>query len=49
LTALKNKSIQSPEKRKIQLEAIRHIDKIIISDTGADLFELFADNKFGVS
>ena len=36
----KNKPIQSIEERKIQLEAIKYIDKIIIYNTEEELYEL---------
>ena len=36
----KNKPVQSLEERKIQLEAIKYIDKIIIYNTEKDLYTL---------
>ena len=36
----KNKPIQSLEERKIQLEAVKYIDEIIIYDSEDDLYEL---------
>ena len=39
----KNKPIQSLEERKIQLEAIKYIDKIIIYETENDLYKLVYD------
>ena len=36
----KNKPIQSLEERRIQLEAVKYIDKIIIYDTEDNLYEL---------
>ena len=36
----KNKPIQSFEERKIQLEAVRYVDEIIIYETEQDLYEL---------
>ena len=36
----KNKPIQSFEERKIQLEAVRYVDEIIIYETEKDLYEL---------
>ena len=38
--AEKNKPIQSLQERKIQLEAIKYIDKIIIYETENDLYNL---------
>ena len=39
----KNKPIQSLQERKIQLEAIKYIDKIIIYETENDLYKLVYD------
>tara|TARA_R110002020_G_scaffold219743_1_gene427579 strand:+ start:179 stop:640 length:462 start_codon:yes stop_codon:yes gene_type:complete len=39
----KNKPIQSLQERKIQLEAIKYIDKIIIYETENDLYRLLYD------
>ena len=36
----KNKPIQSLEERRIQLEAVKYIDEIIIYDSEDDLYEL---------
>lgn len=36
----KNKPVQTLEERKIQLEACKYIDEIIVYDTEADLYEL---------
>ena len=36
----KNKPIQSLEERKIQLEAVKYIDEVIIYDSEDDLYEL---------
>tara|TARA_Y100000590_G_C15299828_1_gene855862 strand:+ start:272 stop:679 length:408 start_codon:yes stop_codon:yes gene_type:complete len=36
----KNKPLQSFEERKIQLEAIKYIDEIIVYDTEKDLYQL---------
>lgn len=44
----KNKPIQSLEERKIQLEAIRYIDEIVIYETEADLYELLKNNTLGI-
>ena len=41
----KNKPIQSLEERKIQLEAVKYINKIIIYDTEKDLYELLQKIK----
>jgi glycerol-3-phosphate cytidylyltransferase len=41
----KNKPIQSLEERKIQLEACKYIDKIIIYKTEADLYKLLLKLK----
>lgn len=44
----KNKPIQTVEERKIQLEAIKYIDEIIIYDTEKDLYEILSKNKLGI-
>ena len=36
----KNKPIQSFEERKIQLEAVRYVDEIIVYETEQDLYDL---------
>ena len=36
----KNKPIQSFEERKIQLEAVKYVDEVIIYETENDLYEL---------
>ena len=41
----KNKPIQSLEERKIQLQAIKYIDKIIVYNTEKDLYKLLQDIK----
>jgi len=41
----KNKPIQSIKERKIQLEAIKYIDEIIIYDTEDDLYQLLKNIK----
>ena len=39
----KNKPVQSLQERKIQLEAVKYIDKIIIYETENDLYRLLYD------
>tara|TARA_B110000438_G_scaffold290417_1_gene326114 strand:- start:72 stop:482 length:411 start_codon:yes stop_codon:yes gene_type:complete len=41
----KNKPIQSIEERKIQLEAVKYIDEIVIYNTESDLYELLRKIK----
>ncbi len=42
---IKNKPIQSLKERKIQLKAVKYIDKIIIYDTEEDLYNILKDIK----
>lgn len=44
----KNKPIQSLEERKIQLEAVRYIDKVIMYDTENDLIEILSKNPYKI-
>lgn len=44
----KNKPIQSLEERRIQLEAVRYIDEIVIYSTEAELYELLKKNELGI-
>lgn len=41
----KNKPVQTLDERRIQLEAIRYIDKIIIYKNEAELYEILAANE----
>lgn len=43
--AWKNKPVQTLEERKIQLEACKYIDEIIIYETEADLYTLLQELK----
>lgn len=45
----KNKPVQDLEERKIQLEAVKYIDKIITYDTEKELYELLASNPHGIN
>lgn len=45
----KNKPIQSLEERKIQLEGVRYIDKIITYETEEDLRNLLEKNEHNIS
>lgn len=45
----KNKPIQTLEERRIQLEAIRYIDKIITYDTEKDLYEILSKNPHKIN
>lgn len=44
----KNRPTQSVEERKTQLEAVRHIDKIVLYDTEQDLYNLLSKNDLGI-
>lgn len=44
----KNKPIQTLEERKIQLEAVKYIDEIVIYNTEQDLYDLLSKNTLGV-
>jgi glycerol-3-phosphate cytidylyltransferase len=45
----KNRPIQSLEERKIQLEGVRYIDKIITYETEEDLYNLLSKNVHNIS
>ncbi|MEN9881481.1 MAG: hypothetical protein RLZZ308_664 [Candidatus Parcubacteria bacterium] len=40
----KNKPVQTLEERRIQLESVKYVDKVITYDTEADLYALLQDN-----
>lgn len=44
----KNKPIQTLEERKIQLEAIKYIDEIIIYNTEKELYDLLSKNDLDI-
>lgn len=44
----KNKPIQSLEERKIQLEAIKYIDEIVVYETEEDLYNVLKENKLNI-
>lgn len=44
----KNKPVQTLEERRIQLEAIRYIDEIIIYHNEKELYEILAKNAQGI-
>ena len=44
----KNKPVQSLEERRIQLEAVRYIDKIVTYDTEKELYELLKNNPHNI-
>ena len=44
----KNKPIMSVEERRIILEGIKYIDKVVVYKTEADLYSLLKENKLGV-
>jgi glycerol-3-phosphate cytidylyltransferase len=45
----KNKPTQSTEERLAQLEAVRHIDKIILYTTEKELYEILSKNDLGIN
>lgn len=45
----KNKPVQSLDERRIQLEAVRYIDKIVTYDTEKELYELLKNNPHKVN
>jgi glycerol-3-phosphate cytidylyltransferase len=45
----KNKPIQSIEERKIQLEGIKYVDKVITYDTEQDLYTLLKENPHKIN
>lgn len=45
----KNKPVQDLEERRIQLEAVKYIDKIVTYDTEKELYELLANNSHGIN
>ena len=45
----KNKPVQTLDERRIQLEAIKYIDKIITYDTEKDLYEILSKNPHGIN
>ena len=45
----KNKPIQSLEERRIQLEAIRYIDKVITYDTEEELYNILKENTYNIN
>lgn len=44
----KNKPIQSLEERKIELEAVKYIDEIIIYDTEKNLYDMLSKNPYHI-
>ncbi len=44
----KNKPVQDLEERRIQLEAVKYIDKIVMYDTENDLYELLKSNPYNI-
>ena len=45
----KNKPIQSLEERKIQLEGLKYIDKVITYDTEEDLYDILSQNSYNIT
>jgi glycerol-3-phosphate cytidylyltransferase len=45
----KNKPIQTLEERKIQLEAVKYIDEVIVYETEADLYSFLKNNLTNIS
>lgn len=45
----KNKPVQDLEERRIQLEAVKYIDKVITYDTEKELYELLKNNPHGIT
>lgn len=45
----KNKPVQSIEERKVQLEGIRYIDKIVMYNTEKELYDLLSKNEHGIN
>jgi len=44
----KNKPVQSIEERRIQLEAVRYIDEIVLYDTEEDLYTILSRNPYSI-
>ena len=44
----KNKPVMSIEERKIILEGIKYIDKVVVYNTEEDLYKLLKENKLGI-
>jgi glycerol-3-phosphate cytidylyltransferase len=45
----KNKPVQSLEERRVQLEGIRYIDKIIVYRDEKELYEILSKNEDGIT
>ena len=45
----KNKPIQSLEERRIQLEGLKYIDKVITYDTENDLYQILKENPHNIT
>lgn len=45
----KNKPVQKIEERLAQLEAVKYIDKVVLYDTEADLYDLLSKNDLGIN
>ena len=45
----KNKPVQSLEERRIQLEGLKYIDKVITYDTEKELYELLSKNPHNIN
>lgn len=47
--ASKNRPVQSLEERRIQLEAVRYIDEIVLYSTEQELYELLQNNERNIT
>lgn len=44
----KNSPVQTLEERRIQLESIKYIDKVVVYDGEEDLYDLLSKNELGI-